>query len=242
MSGYPRCASEAPSRKRTIAWTIEVGWTTTSIRSYGSPKRKCASISSSPLFASVAESTVIFGPMRHVGCASASARVTFASSSRDRPRNGPPDAVRTIESTDSRSRPSRHWKTAECSLSTGSRRPPPRSRARERELAGGNEALLVRERERHAALERPERRWEAREADDGVQDDVRLGQVEQRREIAADLDMAHSALGGQPVESVEPDASAHTSSSSLRVDDLERLAPDRARGAEDRDSLHRPKL
>ena len=37
---------------------------------------------------------------------------------------------------------------------------------RERELAGGDEALLVRERERDAALERPERRADAREADD----------------------------------------------------------------------------
>ena len=45
----------------------------------------------------------------------------------------------------------------------------------ERELAGSDEALLVGERERDAALERPERRREAREADDGVQDDVRLG-------------------------------------------------------------------
>ena len=43
-----------------------------------------------------------------------------------RPRNGPPDAVRTSDSTVSGSRPSRHWKSAECSLSTGSSRPPPR--------------------------------------------------------------------------------------------------------------------
>ena len=34
------------------------------MRSYGRSKRKCASISSRPLFASVAESIVIFGPMR----------------------------------------------------------------------------------------------------------------------------------------------------------------------------------
>ena len=50
---------------------------------------------------------------------------------------------------------------------------------RERELAGGDEALLVRERERHAALERPHRRREPGEADDGVQDEVGLGAVEQ---------------------------------------------------------------
>ena len=57
----------------------------------------------------------------------------------------------------------------------------------ERELARGDEALLVREREVDAALERPQRRRQPREADDGVQDDVRLGTLEQRREVAADL-------------------------------------------------------
>ncbi len=39
MSGYPRCASAAPSRNRTSAWTTDVGCTTTSILSYGRPKR-----------------------------------------------------------------------------------------------------------------------------------------------------------------------------------------------------------
>ena len=64
--------------------------------------------------------------MLQVGCASASSTVTPSSSSRLRPRNGPPDAVSTSESTDSGSRPSRHWKSAECSESTGSSKPPPR--------------------------------------------------------------------------------------------------------------------
>ena len=50
----------------------------------------------------------------------------------------------------------------------------------ERELAGSDEALLVGQRERDAPLERPERRGQAREADDGVQDDVRLGHVQER--------------------------------------------------------------
>ena len=78
---------------------IDVGWMTTSMRSYGTSKRKCASISSRPLFASVAESIVIFGPMRHVGCASACSAVTSWRSSRVRPRNGPPDPVSTTVST-----------------------------------------------------------------------------------------------------------------------------------------------
>ena len=59
-----------------------------------SPNRWCASITSRPLFMSVAESIVIFAPIVQVGCRSASAGVTARSSSAARPRNGPPDAVR----------------------------------------------------------------------------------------------------------------------------------------------------
>src|SRR6266566_2662574 len=64
--------------------------------------------------------------MLQVGCASASSGPTSASSSRVRPRNGPPEAVSTSECTLSGLRSSRHWYAAECSLSTGSSRPPPR--------------------------------------------------------------------------------------------------------------------
>ena len=58
------------------------------------PNSQCASITSRPLFISVAESIVILRPIRHVGCCSASAAVTPVSSDAVRPRNGPPDAVR----------------------------------------------------------------------------------------------------------------------------------------------------
>ena len=71
-----------------------------------------------------------------------------------RPRNGPPLAVRTMRL---RSPASAHWKSAECSLSTGINAPPPALARGERQLAGGDEALLVGERERDAALERPHR-------------------------------------------------------------------------------------
>ena len=57
----------------------------------------------------------------------------------------------------------------------------------ESELAGGDEALLVREREVDAALERPERRVDSGEADDGVEDDVGLRALEQLGEVASDL-------------------------------------------------------
>src|SRR5262245_22243785 len=67
--------------------------------------------------------------MRQVGCASACSGVTSSSSARVRPRNGPPEPVSTSVSTCSGPRPSRHWKSAECSLSTGRIRPRPRSLA-----------------------------------------------------------------------------------------------------------------
>ena len=104
-----------------------------------------------------------------------------------RPRNGPPEAVSTSECTCSGSRPSRHCSVAECSLSTGSSAPPPRCARRGRELAGRDEALLVREREVDAALERPERRADPGEADDRVEDDVGLGPLEQLGRVTAHL-------------------------------------------------------
>src|SRR5438552_2686688 len=54
-----------------------------------SPKSHWASMSSRPLFASVAESTVIFGPIAQFGCLSASAGVTFASLSPGQAPDGP---------------------------------------------------------------------------------------------------------------------------------------------------------
>ncbi len=57
----------------------------------------------------------------------------------------------------------------------------------EGEVAGRYKALLVREREVDAALERPERRMDAGEADDRVQNDVGLCPLEQLRQVAPDL-------------------------------------------------------
>ena len=67
MSGGPRCASIAPSDSWTSPWTSDCGCTTTSMRSYGVPNRWWASITSRPLFISVAESIVILPPIAHVG-------------------------------------------------------------------------------------------------------------------------------------------------------------------------------
>ena len=83
-----------PSVNSTIECTMLCGWMTTSMRSMPMPKSHCASIISSPLLKSVAESMVIFGPISHVGCRSAAASVTWAIWSDGSVRNGPPDAVR----------------------------------------------------------------------------------------------------------------------------------------------------
>src|SRR3954469_4933990 len=120
MSGWPMCASDAPSLSCTSAWTIDCGCTTTSIRSSGTPKRCIASMTSRPLFISVAESIVIFPPMSHVGWASACSRVTFFRSAALRPRNEPPLAVSTsLSIVPGRCSAFTSWNRAECSESTG---------------------------------------------------------------------------------------------------------------------------
>ena len=75
MSFFASCATSEPSTNSTKEWISDCGWMTTSIRSPGRPKRKCASMTSRPLFIIVAESIVIFGPIFQVGCASASSTV-----------------------------------------------------------------------------------------------------------------------------------------------------------------------
>ena len=124
MSGMPSWASTERSTNSTIEWTIDWGCTTTSIRSKGTPNSQWASRTSSPLFMRVAESIVIFAPIRHVGWRSACSTVTVSSVGRDDPRKGPPDAVSTRRRTSRGAAPARHWKSALCSESTGSRRTP----------------------------------------------------------------------------------------------------------------------
>ena len=71
---------------------------------------------------------------------------------------------------------------------------------RERQVARRDEALLVRERERHASLERPERRTDSRKADDGVQDDVGLGALEELGQVAACLDVLDAVSRSELLE------------------------------------------
>ena len=99
MSVTPSWAIIDPSVSSTSEWTTDCGWTTTSIAAGGVPNSQCASITSRPLFISVAESMVILRPIRQVGWLSAASTVTPASASADRCRNGPPDAVRISRRT-----------------------------------------------------------------------------------------------------------------------------------------------
>ena len=67
MSGVPSWAFREPSTKRTAEWTTLCGWMTTSIAAYSTSYSQCASTTSRPLLASVAESIVIFAPIDQVG-------------------------------------------------------------------------------------------------------------------------------------------------------------------------------
>ena len=90
------------------------------MRSASTPKSHLASITSKPLFMRVAESMVIFAPMSHVGCLSASSAVTCAICSAVNVLKGPPEHVSRIFSMLLSPSPTMLWNIAECSLSTGS--------------------------------------------------------------------------------------------------------------------------
>ena len=239
MSGYPRCASEAPSRKRTIAWTTEVGWTTTSIRSYGSPNRKCASISSSPLFASVAESTVIFGPMRHVGMrervgAGHVSQLVARPAAERAARRREDDRVDRLRGRAPRGtgRP----RSARCR--PGASRPPPRSRAPSASSPAATRLSLF-----ASASVTPRSSAQSvagRPAKPTTAFRTTSGSARSSSAVRSPPTWAcsHPALGGQRVELARAGRERAHLELGLRVDDLERLAPDRPRGAEDRNSLH----
>ena len=103
----------------------------------------------------------------------------------------------------------------------------------EREVAGGDEALLVRERQVDAALERPERHGQPGEAHDRVEDDVGLGALQQLGQVAADLGQRR-----EPVDRRRAGRGGDELEVGMRVDDLDRLAADRAGGADEGDPSH----
>jgi hypothetical protein len=67
MSVAETCAIRLPSTYSIIAWTEDCGWTTTVTSRGANPNSQQASITSKPLFMSVAESMVIRGPILQVG-------------------------------------------------------------------------------------------------------------------------------------------------------------------------------
>ena len=105
------------------------------------------------------------------------------------------------------------------------------------EVARGDEALLVRERERDAALERPERSADASEADDRVQHEIWLGGFEDLGEVATDLHVFDPVSRREIAQWLRAGGEGDELEIRVRIDDLERLPPDRARGPEQRDPL-----
>ena len=82
-----------------MEWTIDWGWThDLDAVVVHVPNSSWASITSSPLFISVEESTVIFGPICQVGWARASVHGHLSQRSRGSPTpgTGPPLAVSTM--------------------------------------------------------------------------------------------------------------------------------------------------
>ena len=98
---------------------------------------------------------------------------------------------------------------------------------RDGEVAGGDEALLVRECQRHTALERPQRRTDTGEPDDRVQHEIGVGRLEHLGEVAADLDVLDAVLRCEVVERLRARRERADHELGMRADDLERLATDR---------------
>ena len=124
MSATPKFAIICPSINSTIECTKPSGWMSTSICSGSRSNNHFASIISSPLFMSVAESTDIFLPMDHMGCAIACSGVASLKAFLSTSKNGPPEPVIYTFESSYLSLPYMHWKMAQCSLSTGIRSPP----------------------------------------------------------------------------------------------------------------------
>ena len=120
----------------------------------------------------------------------------------------------------------------------GQQEPPTPRLGGDRELAGGDEALLVCERERDPRLERPERRLDAREPDDGVQHDVGLAPLEERHGVAADLHVLDVVVGSEVVKWRRAGLECAEGEIGVGRDDLHRLAADRAGGPQERDTSH----
>ena len=184
---------------------------------------------------------MIFGPMLHVGCASASDGVTPARSRGPARGTGRPDAVSTSPTTVCGVAALEALEERRVLAVDRQQEPSTPLPGCDRELAGRDEALLVRERERHAVLERPDRRAHSGEADHRVQDDVGRAPLEQRDGIAADLDVLDAVLRRQSVEGRRAGLQRAEREIGMRGDDVDRLPADRSGRTEQGDASHRRK-
>ena len=139
--------------------------------------------------------------------------------------NGPPDAVSTSESTVSRARPSRHWNTALCSLSTGSS--PPRAAGRPARAHRRRRGSLVCQRERDAPLERSQGRPTPAKPTTALRTTSGCC-VEQARQLAAHLDVLDAVRRGDRREVMRARRDGEELEPGIGCDDLECLATDRA--------------
>ena len=249
MSGGPQWARTLPSSSRTMAWIRDWGWTTTSISSYGRSNRWCASITSRPLFISVAESIVIFSPMVQVGwregvVAAHPLQFIGGSAAERTPRGGEDRRPHAL---------ARHaLQELEEGRVLGVDRHQARARAgpdRRDQVAAGDEALLVGERDRDAALQRRQRRAQAGGADQRVQHDVGGAGVDQGGEVRVVGHRAPAGGGGRPPDAVGLGLRRHRvhaapagETARLQVgrpvDDLEGLDADRSGASQDEYACH----
>ena len=181
---------------------------------------------------------MIFRPIDQVGWASASSTVTCASSSRARPRNGPPEAV----STRSGPRPHHDHRGTGRALNARCRRaralhhpaPAPHSAS---SPAATRLSLFASARVTPRSSAQSVARTPAKPTI-RVQDDVRLARLEQRARVAADLRRARRMCRCDVVERRRSGQEGADFELGACGDDLERLTADRACGAEKRDPLH----
>src|SRR5579871_4372799 len=267
MSGLLSWASVEPSTYSTSEWTMLSGCTSTSTAPGGRPNNSWASMSSRPLFISVAESTEILRPMTQRGWAQASSAVTAARRSLGTRRNGPPEAVSRIRRTPAARTPGRQALEDRVVLAVDRQELRAAGRHRlEQQAPGHDQRLLVGEQHALAGPGGRERRGEPRAADDRRHHDACARPRGRGREPAlARLDPGPQPIGRErrrePPRAVEvgehrevgPEAPAllgeglpvaggrerdHLEAPGVARDDVERAAPDAAGRAQDRDAGH----
>ena len=193
------CPSQKSAQSRchpcTRSWhgRVDCGWTTTSTCDGCKSNSQHASITSKPLFISVAESMVIRFPIFQVGWFSACSGVTSASASFGVFRKGPPDAVRISFATCSRCPPAGTGgrRCARCRPGSARRRLPDRLH---HQFAAGDQHFLVGQSDPLSARIASYVASKPGDADDGRNDGVHLGMVAAATSSAAFPRLAAPAI------------------------------------------------